>query len=131
MSNRGRSSIRHHSRRAGDAAVRLRIRELSAQRLRLGYRRGHVLGIREGCHLNRQRFRQRFRRRYREEKLQVRRRNGGKRAIGVRAPLRLPSGPSARWPLDFVSDSVTDGRRFRQAVVDDLTRESLAPIPDI
>ncbi len=73
----------------------------------------------------------RFRRLYREEKLQVRKRGGRKRALGVRAPIALPNGPNERWSLDFVSDSFTDGRRFRiLAIVDDFTRESLALIPD-
>jgi len=82
---------------------------------------------REGHHMNHKRFR----RLYREEKLHVRRRVGRKRALGVRAPLHLPSGPNERWSLDFVSDCFTDGRRFRiLAVVDDFTRESLALIPD-
>ena len=73
----------------------------------------------------------RFRRLYREEKLQVRRRSGRKRALGVRAPIELPGGPNERWSLDFVSDCFTDGRRFRiLAIVDDFTRESLALIPD-
>jgi putative transposase len=122
-----RSSMRYRSRRAGDAAVRLRIRELAAQRRRFGYRRLHVMLTREGHHMNHKRFR----RLYREEKLHVRRRVGRKRALGVRAPLQLPSGPNERWSLDFVSDCFTDGRRFRiLAVVDDFTRESLALIPD-
>src|SRR5215470_17926512 len=82
---------------------------------------------REGHHMNHKRFR----RLYREEKLHVRRRVGRKRALGVRAPLHLPSRPNERWSLDFVSDCFTDGRRFRiLAVVDDFTRESLALIPD-
>ena len=73
----------------------------------------------------------RFRRLYREEKLQVRRRSIRRRAMGVRAPLDLPSGPNERWSLDFVSDAFTDGRRFRiLAAVDDFTRECLALIPD-
>ncbi len=60
------------------------------------------------------------------ERLQVRRRGGRKRALGTRAPLALPQGPNQRWSLDFVSDSLTDGRRFRiLAVVDDFTRECL------
>ena len=122
-----RSSMRYRSRRQGDAAARLRIRELAAQRRRFGYRRLHVLLTREGCHMNHKRFR----RLYREEKLQVRRRSIRKRATGVRAPLDLPSGPNERWSLDFVSDCFTDGRRFRiLAVVDDFTRESLALVPD-
>ncbi|NJO33617.1 MAG: IS3 family transposase [Rhodospirillales bacterium] len=122
-----RSSMRYRSRRAGDAAERLRIRELAAQRRRFGYRRLHLLLTREGCHMNQKRFR----RLYREEKLQVRKRGGRKRALGVRAPIELPNGPNERWSLDFVSDSFTDGRRFRiLAIVDDFTRESLALIPD-
>ena len=68
---------------------------------------------------------------YREEKLTVRKRGGRKRALGMRAPIELPGGPNERWSLDFVSDSFTDGRRFRiLAIVDDFTRESLALIPD-
>jgi putative transposase len=122
-----RSSMRYRSRRDGDAAARLRIRELAAHRRRFGYRRLHILLTREGCHMNHKRFR----RLYREEKLQVRRRSVRRRAMGVRAPLDLPSGPNERWSLDFVSDSFTDGRRFRiLAVVDDFTRECLALIPD-
>ena len=31
----------------------------------------------------------------------------------MRAPLALPNGPNERWAMDFVSDSFTDGRRFR------------------
>ena len=58
-----RSSMRYRRRRAGDAAERLRIRELAAQRRRFGYRRLHLLLTREGCHMNQKRFR----RLYREE----------------------------------------------------------------
>jgi putative transposase len=73
----------------------------------------------------------RFRRLHREEKLQVRQRGGRKPARGVRSPMALPSGPDARWSVDFVSDCLTDGRRFRiLAIVDDFTRESLALTPD-
>jgi len=73
----------------------------------------------------------RFRRLYREEGLQVRKRNGRKRALGLRAPMTLPTHPNERWSLDFVSDSFTDGRRFRiLAVVDDCTRECLALVAD-
>ena len=73
----------------------------------------------------------RFRRLYREEGLAVRKRGGRKRALGMRAPIALPSRPNERWSLDFVSDSFTDGRRFRiLAIVDDFTRECLALIAD-
>ena len=68
---------------------------------------------------------------YREEKLTVRRRGGRKRAIGTRAPMTVPVLPNDRWSLDFVSDQMTDGRRFRiLTVVDDCTRECLALVVD-
>jgi putative transposase len=39
--------------------------------------------------------------------------------------------PNERWSLDFVSDQLTDGRRFRiLTVVDDCTRECLAQVAD-
>ena len=44
-----------------------------------------------------------LRRLYREERLQVRRRGGRKRALGTRAPMAMPQGPNQRWSLDFVS----------------------------
>lgn len=72
-----------------------------------------------------------LRRLYREEGLQVRRRGGRKRALGTRAPITLPQGPNQRWSLDFVSDMLTDGRRFRiLAVVDDFSRECLCLVAD-
>ena len=43
----------------------------------------------------------------------------------------LPNGPNQRWSLDFVSDALTDGRRFRiLAVVDDFSRENLVLVAD-
>ena len=40
-------------------------------------------------------------------------------------------GPNQRWSLDFVSDSLTDGRRFRVlCVIDDFSRECLATVVD-
>ena len=72
-----------------------------------------------------------LRRLYREEKLQVRRRGGRKRALGTRRPMLVPHRANIRWSLDFVSDALTDGRRFRVlAVVDDFTRECLTLMAD-
>lgn len=97
------------------------------ERRRFGYRRLHILLQREGIELNHKKL---FRI-YREERLTVRRRGGRKRALGTRAPMALPQGPDQRWSLDFVSDMLTDGRRFRVlVVVDDFTRECLALIVD-
>lgn len=54
-----------------------------------------------------------------------------KRDIVTRVRMVLPLMSSQRWSLDFVSDQLTDGRRFRMPiVVDDCTRECLALIAD-
>lgn len=122
-----RSMVRYRSRRISDAVHRRRIRELAGERRRFGYRRLHILLRREGVEMNHKRFR----RLYREEGLQVRKRGGRKRALGTRAPIQSPSGPNIRWSMDFVSDSFTDGRRFRVlCVVDDYTRECLGLVAD-
>lgn len=90
----------------------------------LVYRRLHILLRREGHVVNHKRL---FRL-YREERLRC---GGRKRAMGTRAPLALPLAPNARWSLDFVSDQLLDGRRFRiLVVVDDCTRECLALAAD-
>jgi len=122
-----RTSVRYRSRRPDDAPLRVRLRELAVHRRRFGYRRLHILMIWEGLHMNHKKLR----RLYREEGLQVRRRGGRKRALGTRAPMAIPQGPNQRWSLDFQSDALSDGRRFRIfAVVDDFTRECLALIAD-
>src|SRR5580658_9710663 len=105
-----RTSIRYRSRKPDDGVVRIRLRELAAIRRRFGYRRLDILLRREGTRMNHKKLR----RLYAEERLQVRRRRGGrKRALGTRAPMTLPQGPNQRWSLDFVSDTFTDSRRFR------------------
>ena len=122
-----RSSVRYRVLRPDDGVLRERLKVLAQERRRFGYRRLHVLLRREGHVVNRKRV-QRI---YREEKLTVRRRGGRKRAIGTRAPIEVPLRPNERWSLDFVSDQMTDGRRFRiLAVVDDCTRECLALVAD-
>ena len=122
-----RSVVRYRSRRGDDAAVRARLRALAAERRRFGYRRLGYLLAREGVVLNHKKLR----RLYGQEKLQVRRRGGRKRALGTRAPLVQAAGPNRRWSLDFVSDVLSDGRRFRVlCVVDDCTRECLALVAD-
>jgi putative transposase len=121
-------TYRYVSRRPDDVALRERLRALAVARRRFGYRRLHILLGREGLRLNHKRL---FRL-YREERLGVRKRSGRKRALGTRSPMALPQGPNQRWLLDFVSDALASGRRFRVlAVVDDFTRECLGLIADI
>ena len=96
--------VRYRSSRLQDGAFRKRLRALAGMRRRFGYRRLHILMKREGIAMNHKKFR----RIYREERLQVRRRGGRKRALGSRAPMALPQGPNQRWSLDFASDALVD-----------------------
>ena len=122
-----RSTMRYRCRRPEDTALRERLRELAAERRRFGYRRLGWMLAREGHTINHKKLY----RIYREERLMVRRRRGRKRALGTRAPMTLPGRINQRWSLDFVSDTLSDGRRFRiLCIVDDYSRECLAAVVD-
>jgi putative transposase len=122
-----RTTFQYEKKRGGDEALRERLRALANERRRFGYRRLGILLAQEGHHANHKKLY----RIYAEEKLAVRRRKGRKRALGSRRPMVLPTRPNERWSLDFVSDSLSGGRRFRiLCVVDDFTREALAVMPD-
>ena len=121
------STLHYRSMRPDDSVLRRRLRELAQERRRFGYRRLGWLLAREGHAMNHKKLY----RLYREEKLMVRRRGGRKRALGTRAPMELPHAVNQRWSLDFVSDTLADGRRFRiLCVVDDFSRECLATVVD-
>ena len=122
-----RKMIRYRSCRPPETALRARLRELANERRRFGYRRLFILLRREGeaSGINR------IYRLYRDEGLTVRKRRSRRRAIGVRAPILVEAKANARWSLDFVHDQMANGRRFRVLnIVDDVTRECLAAIPD-
>jgi transposase InsO family protein len=122
-----RTMIRYRSRRPPETELRSRLRTLANQRRRFGYRRLFILLRREGepSGINR------IYRLYREEGLTVRKRRARRRAVGTRAPILVEAKANARWSLDFVHDQFALGRRFRVLnIVDDVTRECLAAIPD-
>ena len=122
-----RASVRYQATRPDDDDLRERLKALAQERRRFGYRRLHVLLRREGQVVNKKRVQ----RLYREERLTVRRRGGRKRAMGTRRPIETPLAANQRWSLDFVSDQMTDGRRFRiLTVIDNCTRECLALVAD-
>ena len=122
-----RTVIRYLSRHDDDSALREKLRDLAHQRRRFGYRRLHILLRRDGIVINRKKTQ----RLYREEGLTVRRRKGRKRAVGTRTLAPVLALPNQRWSLDFVHDQMVTGRRFRVLnVVDDVTRECLAAVPD-
>jgi putative transposase len=113
--------------RTPNCELRTQLRELANARKRFGYRRLFILLRQQGepSGINR------IYRLYREEGLTVRKRRARRRAVGTRASILVEARPNARWSLDFVHDQFACGRRFRILnVVDDVTRECLAAIPD-
>lgn len=109
--------------RADEAWMRERLRALAALHPRYGYRRLHVLLRREVGVINRKRVY----RLYRLEGLAVRRR---KRKRVTAVPRVAPERPWRRgeaWAMDFMQDTLADGRRFRTLnILDTVTRECLA-----
>jgi putative transposase len=103
-----------------DNDLRERIRELAHQRKRFGCPRIHLLLRREGLVINHKRTE----RIYREEGLSLRKRKRRKTAAVARVMLPPPTRPNERWSMDFATDSIVTGRRFRALViVDDYSRE--------
>ncbi len=116
------SSRRYRSRRPPQSELRGRLLVLAIERVRWGYRRLHVLLKREGQQVNVKRVY----RLYREEGLAVRRRKR-KRVAVARAPQPAPTRINQRWAMDFMSDVLVGGRRYRILnVLERLSREALA-----
>jgi putative transposase len=106
-----------------DAILRQRLRELAEQRKRFGSPRLHIMLKREGLVINHKRTE----RVYREEGLSLRRKRRRKGAAGTRLILPSPQRPNERWSMDFVTDSIVTGRRFRAlTIIDDYSRECTA-----
>ena len=119
----GRSTCRYEARKDRDDALRNALKKHAAARKRWGYRRLMVLVKRDGFRDNHKRIY----RVYREEGLQVRRRKRKRTVAVCRQPLASPAHPNEVWSMDFMQDSLYDGRRFRILnVVDDYTRECLS-----
>ena len=118
-----RSTCRYRSRAYDQAPLRVRLRDLAAARVRYGYRRLHVLLRREGWRVNHKRVY----RLYREEGLGIRVKRRRKRVAAPRVLPAPPRRPNERWSLDFLTDSLADGRRFRVlTLVDNVSRVSPA-----
>lgn len=119
-----RSSNRYRSHLTQPGGLVKRLRELAAQRPRFGYRRLHVMLRREGFTVNHKRIY----RLYRLDGLTVRRRLRRRRGTAVARVVFAPATrANQRWAMDFVSDALFNGRKFRAlTVMDHCTREGLA-----
>lgn len=118
-----RSSLRYASSARDDSALRTRLRHWAALKPRWGSPILHDILKSEGLVKNHKRTE----RLYREEGLSLRRKLRRKLPAAARVPLPHADRPNQRWSMDFVSDQLANGRRFRcLTLVDDFTRQCLA-----
>lgn len=115
-----RTSARYKSRKDSQNALRMRLKELAAVLVSLGFERLTTLLRREGWRVNRKRVY----RLYEEEGLQVRTTQRKKIARRRHVVVAFPTGANQRWSMDFVHDRLDDGRKFQiLTVVDQFTKE--------
>jgi putative transposase len=109
--------------RADEGRVRERLGSLAGRHPRYGYRRLHVLLQRELGRITRKRV-------YRLSRLEgrkVRRQKRKRVAVTPRVPSERVWKRAETWAMDFMLDTLADGRRFRTLnVLDIVTRECLA-----
>lgn len=118
-----RSTYYFQSQAKDQTALKMRIRDLAASRVRYGYRRLHVLLLREGWQVNHKRVY----RLYRQEGLSLRLKQAKKRISTVRVVGPAANAPNQRCSMDFMTDRLLDGRRYRVlTLVDHFSRVSPA-----
>ncbi|MFH1301877.1 MAG: IS3 family transposase, partial [Planctomycetota bacterium] len=119
-----RASHRYQSVRDERAELRIRLRDLASTRVDFGYRRLHIFLLREGWKVNHKLVY----RLYIEEGLQMRRKRPRRnRSSQVRVTRPKASCTNESWSMDFMSDQLFDGKRFRLlTLVDNFSLESLA-----
>ena len=119
-----RSALSYQSRKAAkDAPVIARMKELSAQYPRYGYRRIRIFLGRDGHRMSPRRAH----RLWRAAGLQVPRRRPRKRVAAARARPQAPCGPNQVWSYDFVFDYCANGQQLKcLTVTDEFTKEGLA-----
>ena len=121
-----RSTVRYEATERDDSVLRSRLKALAEKYPRYGYPTLHDMLRVEGLVKNPKRTY----RIYSEEQLQVRRKRR-KKLIRPRIPMALPTEKNERWSVDFVSDQLATGRRFRVFnIIDDFTRECVGQLVD-
>jgi putative transposase len=102
----------------------MRIKEIAQTRVSYGYRRIHIMLLREGWKVNHKRVY----RLYKLEDLMMRPKKRPRRHVSScrRMVRATASYPNESWSMDFMSDSLYDGQKIKVlTLVDNFTRESL------
>src|ERR1044072_3568998 len=117
------SSYRYKAKPKDDRVVEDHLNALIQKRPSIGFWSCHYRLRNRGEKINHKRLY----RVYTSMKLNIRRRAKRRLPERVKLPLSIPDAPNQCWSLDFMSDALTDGRKFRILNIrDDFNRESLA-----
>jgi len=119
-------AVYRHNGLEKDAELVEEIRDIAVNKNRYGYRR-----ITHELRKTRQINHKKVYRIYSALNLKYRIKSRKKRYCGEKKEMILPSGMNERWSMDFVNDSLYDGRKFRVFnLIDDFTRDSIVQHAD-
>lgn len=118
-----RSSYQYQPRPKDDSVIQDALTAVTAKHPTIGFWQSHHRFRNRGEKWNHKRVR----RVYLEMGLNIRRRSKKRLPQRVKQPLTVPTAPNQVWSIDFMSDTLVDGRKFRLLnVLDDFNRQSLA-----
>jgi putative transposase len=118
-----RSSYQYKAKQKDDREVQDALSTLTTKHAAIGFWQCHYRLRNKGHQWNHKRVY----RIYTQMKLNIRRRAKKRLPERVKQPLTVPTAPNQVWSIDFMSDALIDGRKFRLLnVIDDFNRESLA-----
>lgn len=116
------STYRYLPKPKDDAALESLLDALTSKHAGIGFWSCHYRLRNRGHRINHKRLR----RVYRAMRLHIRRRPKRRLPERVKLPISIPTAPNQCWSLDFMSDALSDGRKFRVLnILDDYNRESL------
>ena len=118
-----RTTCQYKAKPKDDAALQNALTTLTTKHVAIGYWQCCYRLWNKGYRWNHKRIY----RVYTDMKLNIRRRSKRRLPERVKIPLTTPTAANQIWSIDFMSDSLVDGRKFRLLnVIDDFNRESLA-----
>jgi putative transposase len=118
-----RSSFQYKANPKKDSAIEEALSQLVSKHPTIGFWQSYHRLRNRGQKWNHKRVR----RVYRAMKLNIRRKAKYRLPERVKQPLSMADKPNQCWSIDFMSDNLKDGRKFRLFnVIDDFNRESLA-----
>lgn len=118
-----RTTCQYKAKSKDDSELQSVLTALTTKHAAIGFWQCYYRMLNKGHHWNHKKVY----RVYTDMKLNIRRRAKRRLPERVKQPLTIPTAPNQVWSIDFMSDSLVDGRKFRLFnVIDDFNRESLA-----